>query len=136
MARSRAKSASKVMPTKRNGSDKSHTNGHSTSASTASGQHRTDKRNHPTRTRRVFIAVHRCHSVGTHESVQLFEALPAGTSLAAPKMETRLLVNNDRFANSGLVQADSGSDEGSKCAWVESCAFREVDRTPSVAFQA
>ena len=100
MARSSVKSASKVMPTKRNGSDTTHTRGHSTSASTASGQHRTNKRNHPTRRRRVFIGVHRCHCVGTHESVQLFGALRWHLNgQHAVTTEAGLFVNNDRFAD-------------------------------------
>src|SRR5436190_18416044 len=49
------RSASKVMPTKRNGSARSHTKGHSTSANRASGQHRTNKRHQTTSASKVLI---------------------------------------------------------------------------------
>src|SRR5450755_2508693 len=55
-ARRSANSASKVMPTRRNGRDKSHTNGQRTSASRARGQHRTNRMHQPTSTSRVLMA--------------------------------------------------------------------------------
>jgi hypothetical protein len=47
MAPSSAKSASNVMPTRRKGSEISHTNGHKMSASNASGQQSNSKMSQP-----------------------------------------------------------------------------------------
>ena len=49
MALSRPKSASNVMPTRRNGSEISQTNGHKINAIRASGQHRTSRMSQPTK---------------------------------------------------------------------------------------
>jgi hypothetical protein len=54
IARRSAKSASKVIPTRRNGSDRSHTSGHSNSASKAIGQHKTKRMHQMTNTSNVF----------------------------------------------------------------------------------
>jgi hypothetical protein len=54
--------ASKEMATTRNGSDSSHTKGHSTATKTANGQHNTNKRHQPTITSNAFTGVspHSC----------------------------------------------------------------------------
>src|SRR6185295_4650966 len=69
-ARSNANSASKVMPIKRNGNDKSHTSGQRMSASRASGQQGTNKRHQPTSKRSVFMVASPTHSVGTRTSAR------------------------------------------------------------------
>src|SRR5690606_27737972 len=54
-ARRNSNSAEQVMPTRRSGSDSSHTSGHRTRASSASGQHRTSSTHQADRANRVFI---------------------------------------------------------------------------------
>jgi hypothetical protein len=73
-ARSNANSASKVMPTRRNGNERTHTRGHNTRTNKARGQHRTNKTHQMTRERRVLIGGCPRHGVGTDESVPLFRA--------------------------------------------------------------
>jgi hypothetical protein len=55
IARRSANNASNVIPTRRNGSDRSHTSGHSTSASKAIGQHRTNRMHQTTKTKKGFM---------------------------------------------------------------------------------
>jgi hypothetical protein len=55
MARSSANIASNVMPSSRKGSEINHASGQSTSASKATGQHRTSNRNQATNTNKGLI---------------------------------------------------------------------------------
>src|ERR1700689_5486011 len=57
IARNNANSASNVTPIRRNGKDKSHTKGKSTTARTAKGQHSTSNRHQPTITSNAFTGV-------------------------------------------------------------------------------
>src|ERR1700730_16596661 len=57
IARRSANRASNVIPTTRNGSDRSHTKGQRTMARTASGQHNTNRRHQPTITSNAFTGV-------------------------------------------------------------------------------
>jgi hypothetical protein len=55
MLLSKAKTASKVIPTNRNGRDINHTKGKSTSASSANGQQSTNRMHHPMNKIRLFM---------------------------------------------------------------------------------
>jgi len=55
MAFRSAKTASKVMPTRRNGKEISHTSGKTINASNANGHAKTKRINHPTNNNRTFI---------------------------------------------------------------------------------